>query len=40
MRAPNQAWMREITYVWAGEGWLYLAGIKDLFSGEQAAATP
>jgi putative transposase len=34
MSAPNQAWVSDITYVWTDEGWLYLAGIKDLFSGE------
>jgi putative transposase len=32
--APNQAWVADITYVWTEEGWLYLAGIKDLFNGE------
>jgi putative transposase len=34
MSAPNQAWVSDITYVWTDEGWLYLAGIKDLFNGE------
>lgn len=32
--APNQVWMTDITYVPTGEGWLYLAGHKDLFTGE------
>ena len=32
--APNQAWVTDITYISTGEGWLYLAGHKDLFSGE------
>lgn len=32
--APNLAWVTDITYVASDEGWLYLAGIKDLFSGE------
>ena len=32
--APNQAWVSDITYIPTAEGWLYLAGIKDLFSGE------
>jgi putative transposase len=32
--APNQAWCGDITYVATDEGWLYLAGLKDLFSGE------
>jgi putative transposase len=34
MSAPNQAWVSDITYLWTDEGWLYLAGIKDLFNGE------
>jgi len=28
----NQAWVSDITYVKTGEGWLYLASIKDLYS--------
>lgn len=32
--APNQAWVTDITYVSTDQGWLYLAGVKDLFSGE------
>jgi putative transposase len=32
--APNTAWVSDITYIPTDEGWLYLAGIKDLFSGE------
>ena len=31
---PNKAWVSDITYIPTNEGWLYLAGIKDLFSGE------
>jgi putative transposase len=31
---PNIAWVSDITYVPTDEGWLYLAGHKDLFSGE------
>jgi putative transposase len=31
---PNQAWCGDITYIATDEGWLYLAGLKDLFSGE------
>jgi len=27
---PNKAWVADITYVRTDEGWLYLAGIKDL----------
>ena len=30
--APNQVWLGDITYVPTGEGWLYLAGILDLYS--------
>ena len=30
--APNQKWVSDITYLWTGEGWLYLAVIIDLFS--------
>ena len=30
---PNQTWVSDITYVHTDEGWLYLAGIKDLFDG-------
>ena len=32
--APNKVWVTDITYVATGEGWLYLAGHKDLFTGE------
>jgi transposase InsO family protein len=32
--APNQAWVSDITYIATDEGWLYLAGHKDLFNGE------
>ena len=32
--APNRVWVSDITYISTGEGWLYLAGLKDLFSGE------
>lgn len=31
---PNQVWVTDITYIRTDEGWLYLAGIKDLFSCE------
>jgi transposase InsO family protein len=30
--APDQAWAADITQVWTGEGWLYLAVVLDLFS--------
>ncbi|KVU28341.1 hypothetical protein WK65_08115 [Burkholderia ubonensis] len=32
--SPNQAWCGGITYIATDEGWLYLAGLKDLYSGE------
>ncbi len=31
---PDQVWTADITYVPTGEGWLYVAAIKDLFAGE------
>lgn len=31
---PNETWVTDITYVPTGEGWLYLAGIKDLHTCE------
>lgn len=30
--APNLAWASDITYLPTGEGWLYLAGVMDLYS--------
>ena len=32
--APGKVWVSDITYIPTGEGWLYLAGVKDLFNGE------
>jgi putative transposase len=32
--APNKVWLSDITYVSTEEGWLYLAGHKDLFTHE------
>jgi putative transposase len=29
---PNSTWATDITYVWTGEGWLYLDVVLDLFS--------
>ena len=29
---PNEKWVTDITYVWTGEGWLYLAAVLDLYS--------
>jgi transposase InsO family protein len=31
---PNSVWVSDITYIPTDEGWLYLAGHKDLFGGE------
>lgn len=30
--APNQKWVADFTYIWTGEGWLYVAVVLDLFS--------
>jgi putative transposase len=32
--APNRIWLSDINYIPTGEGWLYLAGHKDVFTGE------
>jgi transposase InsO family protein len=32
--APGRVWVTDITYIPTEEGWLYLAGHKDLFTGE------
>jgi putative transposase len=29
---PNEAWVADITYIPAREGWLYLAAVEDLYS--------
>lgn len=29
---PNTKWTADITYIWTGEGWLYLSVVIDLFS--------
>lgn len=31
---PNEKWVADITYISTEEGWLYLAGIVDVFHGE------
>lgn len=33
-KQPNESWVTDITYVPTAEGWLYLAGIKDLYTCE------
>ena len=30
--APNQKWTSDITYIWTGEGWLYLTVVMDVYS--------
>ena len=30
--APGKVWVTDITYVWTGQGWLYLATVMDIFS--------
>ncbi len=30
--APDKKWAGDITYLWTGEGWLYLAVVIDLYS--------
>jgi putative transposase len=29
---PDEAWVGDITYIWTGEGWCYLATVIDLYS--------
>ena len=33
-QGPNEVWHTDITYIPTGEGWLYLAGVKDQFTCE------
>jgi transposase InsO family protein len=33
-KRPNESWVSDITYIWTNEGWLYLAGVKDLYTKE------
>lgn len=30
--APDKKWLADFTYVWTGEGWLYVAVVLDLYS--------
>jgi len=34
IKEPNKVWVSDITYVPTDEGWLYVAGHKDLFNGD------
>ncbi len=34
VNAPGKVWVSDITYIPTDPGWLYLAGVKDLFNGE------
>ena len=31
-KAPDQAWLSDITYLWTREGWVYVCAVLDLFS--------
>ena len=31
---PNKKYVGDITYIWTDEGWIYLAGVEDLFNRE------
>ena len=33
-KAPDEIWLTDITYIATDEGWLYLAGVKDVFTCE------
>ena len=33
-RPNDESWVSDITYIWTSEGWLYLAGVKDLYTKE------
>jgi len=35
-KLPNEKWVSDITYVWTSEGWLYVAGIIDLYGRDVA----
>ncbi len=34
VESPNKVWLSDITYISTEEGWVYLAGHKDIWSGE------
>lgn len=29
---PNQVWCVDVTYIWAGNRWIYLAAVMDLYA--------
>ena len=31
---PNETWVSDITYIWKNKGWIYLAGVKNLYIKE------
>lgn len=33
-KRPNKSWVSDITYIWTSKGWLYLAGVKYLYTKE------
>lgn len=33
-KRPNESWDNHITYIWTSEGWVYLAGVKNLYIKE------
>lgn len=35
--APNQVWVGDVTYVWTGQRWMYLAVVIDLFARKPIA---
>ncbi|MBA2711512.1 MAG: DDE-type integrase/transposase/recombinase [Tatlockia sp.] len=32
VKAPNQVWWGDVTYIWVGNRWAYMAVVMDLFS--------